>query len=375
MYYLLLFLVLQFAVVEYSVCQHKNIIFKGKYTLLFSAFILFFISAFRYQNDISDFMNNYNHVLRIHYVPWADLYKEENIGNAVLRKIVAEVFKDPQWYFIITSLFIITSVCICIKNNAESYFFPIFFFITVGMYFTSHNITRQCVAVAITLFSWKYIFTRNLRKFLLVEFVACLFHISAIFFLPMYFIAALKFKNKDVFLYLIIFVILFALRLPIIRFFQRFIYSEYVGNAYGVTASNPVRLILVSVYVLYFFIYLNGKKRGKVYNRNIYSGEIETFPFYDSFLSHSMLIYCFLSLLSATNILLFSRLALYWNMQIVFIIISGINACENKRNKMVLYGLIFAVCLCIFLIMNINGKLCPSPYTQFWTFKYRKLVN
>ena len=61
----------------------------------------------------------------------------------------------------------------------------------------SLNIMRQAIAMGITIFSYTYIKKRNLKKFILTIFIATNFHVTALIFLPLYFIYGLKNKKFD----------------------------------------------------------------------------------------------------------------------------------------------------------------------------------
>jgi hypothetical protein len=57
---------------------------------------------------------------------------------------------------------------------------------------------RQGLAMAIILFSMDSILNKNFKRFLFIIVLACLFHLSAILFFPIYFIANRKFSKKTI---------------------------------------------------------------------------------------------------------------------------------------------------------------------------------
>ena len=69
---------------------------------------------------------------------------------------------------------------------------------------------RQSIAIAIFVFSWKYIQEKKLKPFLLSIFIAMTFHFTAIITIPIYFIWY-KFYSKKVFIYTIITLSIFSL--------------------------------------------------------------------------------------------------------------------------------------------------------------------
>ncbi|WP_407426663.1 EpsG family protein [Arcticibacter sp.] len=56
--------------------------------------------------------------------------------------------------------------------------------------------TRQALAISITLYSTKYILSRQLPLFVLTVYIACLFHVTALIFLPAYFLYSFTFSRK-----------------------------------------------------------------------------------------------------------------------------------------------------------------------------------
>ena len=84
------------------------------------------------------------------------------------------------------------------------------------------NLLRNIKAVVLFVWSIKYIRTRNLRKFLLCNFLGILFHTSAILFLPLYFVLHKKINRKLLlamfFLGSVIFILKINWFIPFLRF-------------------------------------------------------------------------------------------------------------------------------------------------------------
>ena len=368
-YFLVLSVSLLIYIFDYGYHQHKNKNITGRASLNTFAFILFIMAAIRYENKYSDFMINYNRIIQAKFMTWVDCFTSGvAVGNALFRKIVAEVFGNPQWYFIITAFIIVYCTVHVIKKYSPSLFLPIFLFYTIGSYFTSNNVTRQAMAVAITMLSWKYIFDRKIFKFLLMVFLASTIHISAIFFLPMYFLSDIKLGRNQYIIYLLFGLGIFVARSPIIHFFQRLVYSNYTETSYGTTGSNPLRLILTGVVAIYLYFYSrnydNVRKIALEKNENI---NPELFV---NFIGHSTVINILFSIFSVTNMLLLSRMAMYWSFQAILCIVYATKTNE-KRNTYILTTVIIAVAIIWFTVMEISGKHVPTPYTPFWMFPDR----
>ncbi len=168
--------------------------------------------------------------------------------NRVIRS-----FTDNSFYF-----FAITSGIICfsagrfIYKFADNKRYAIFFYYTIGLFAFSMAGLRQTLAMSICLFSYTAIKERRLLRFLLLIGLAFLFHRSAVFFLPAYFIANVKWKFNTVFGTLS----LYAL---VCLFFNR-IY-EYIAGwldyDYGIenTGNGGIFLIILMIISVLALIY------------------------------------------------------------------------------------------------------------------------
>ena len=296
-YNVVLISILLIASLEEIHSEKKNVVNDGRKTLILSSTILVTVAGCRYQDYYSDFLINYNHMIRMKSISWVECFSESNVGHAFFRKIIIEVLKNPQWYFFITSLFIVGAVIIITKKYSPNFFLSIVLYYTIGIYFEGNNVTRQTVAIAITMIAWKYIMEQKITKYLIVMLVAFSFHTSAVFFVPMYFLSKIPFKKKHLYIYSIIGVISLILRNNIIRFFQYFIYGDYVGQAYGTESSNPLRILLVLVVIFYLVMLLQNRDYAIEYidQSGVAGGE-----YLFNFITHGTIIYILLSFFSAT---------------------------------------------------------------------------
>jgi transmembrane protein EpsG len=147
-----------------------------------------------------------------------------------------------------------------------------------GFYLIIFNIhiIRQGVAIAVVMFSWKFIVERKFWHFLSLVLIAMGFHISAIVAIPMYFLATLnvpyKFKTLFVWLSPILLVIIIKLStiiysiLSIFPFFARYAsvysqgeYSEIEGLSFGLVLN-----IILFIFVGYI---IKQKNNSKEYDR------------------------------------------------------------------------------------------------------------
>src|SRR5690606_16453571 len=131
------------------------------------------------------------------------LFNYDEFGHMLFRKVISIFTENPQWYFAISATFIIFSIFVFIYKYSPNIYLSVLLFVTIGGYFTSHNITRQYIAIAICLYGFSYIIKRNPIKYFLVVLVAISFHTSSIIMMPLYLLAKIPITRKLIFLYLV----------------------------------------------------------------------------------------------------------------------------------------------------------------------------
>ncbi|RKM59866.1 EpsG family protein [Butyrivibrio sp. CB08] len=85
-----------------------------------------------------------------------------------------------------------------LKEQADSFSWAFFMFMTMGLYYKSFNTVRYYFALAVVTFAIRYLVDinrENLFKFFALIFFAALFHKSVLIVIPMYFIARIPWKR------------------------------------------------------------------------------------------------------------------------------------------------------------------------------------
>ena len=106
------------------------------------------------------------------------------------------------------------------------YWFAVFLYVfTPNMMLVQSSAMRQALAISIFLLSIQYIFKQDFLRYLLMVFLATLFHASAIILLPIYLLGALKFKITTP---IAIIVTIFLLSLFILQNYLSTIMSQFI---------------------------------------------------------------------------------------------------------------------------------------------------
>lgn len=222
-----------------------------------SFIILFIISAFR-----GDFTTDYKSYTRLFYLynqyDFFDVLKVTDIesGYKLLSRSVG-VFTDNEMYlFMVVSFIILICFYSQFKKHSTYMWLSVLMFVIIGSYYSSFNIIRQILAVAIIFAGSKFLYERRFFKYLLVVILASLFHSTALIMIAFYFILNFRFNFRSIFLIFCgsFFVMLFLNN--IVSFFQRNFYTSYVEGAYGMEgASFKIAIIPMALLIFSLFNY------------------------------------------------------------------------------------------------------------------------
>lgn len=181
--------------------NHKT---KSKFLFVACAFIsLFLISALRSPQigaDTKGYITLFN-TLKTFDIPDilnTELYFEK--GYLIFNYFIHYFSSDSRLLLLISSFIIIFSIARLIYKNSVSVFLSFYLFITMAYFYSSMNILRQYIAVAILTWSYDLVKQRKPLLFLASVVLASSFHNTAIVFLIVYFFPLIKFSFKKVFM-------------------------------------------------------------------------------------------------------------------------------------------------------------------------------
>lgn len=108
------------------------------------------------------------------------------------------LFSANRYIFILVVTFIIyTCLYFSFKRHTNNYAFAIILFLGLWFFF-SFTYLRQVLAASIAWLAIRYVSERDLKRFLIVVFIAATFHNSAIILLPLYFIPVRPFERAKI---------------------------------------------------------------------------------------------------------------------------------------------------------------------------------
>ena len=222
----------------------------------------------------------------------------------------------------------------------------IFIYITFQFYIFAFSGLRQSIAYSIVWLSLIFVKQRKFIKFILMVLLASTFHKTAFIFLPIYFIANKKITLKYILLFFSAFMGMLVLKVPLVTFITRYLYSTYeVSNSAG---GYTLLILLLAIFI--FFILIRNKK-------------IENFR--DNDIWFNMLIIAILIQTLASTQGNIARLTMYYSFSIVFLIPNVLSTLEDKKQKILMEAIVY-ICLFVFYFITIQNETSYIPYKLFF---------
>ncbi|WP_018930678.1 EpsG family protein [Gracilibacillus lacisalsi] len=284
------------------------------------------------------------------------------IGYEVAQKLFLLFSDNFNFWLLSVAVFVFSLLGLVIYKYSKNYFISYLLFIGLGFFNFSFTGIRQTIAIILVLFSFKYILDKKFMKFFIIILIAATFHYAAIIFLPIYYIAQIRW-NYQYILYLIgSYILLFLLRAPIGELLTLLFYEENSLDRYT-SSDNIGGLAILILIVIILGIY--------VYSPIKYNSRENTI------LANIMVIAFFIQSLSSFSYL-FTRLNMFFFIFIILYIPHIINNLDKlpvkltiKETKVIklLITMIIILAVSYYYINNLesdgNGIV---PYYFFWEY-------
>lgn len=225
-------------------------------------------------------------------------------GYTILQGLIGFLTDNYAVFFMVISIIIFIPLSIFIYKYSENYFLSFFSYIVLRLFDFSMNGVRQSIAMSIALLSFKYALEKQLKKFLIVVFIATLFHYSALIILPVYLLVNITPKIKHLYLIGITYIIFYLSKGFIANLLSELYYAydpsfmrEYEPSGIGMTGLFILGIAVLGAIIHDPFNQKSGKKTNALFYITI-----------ASFFIHSISTYSYL----------FKRLNYYY---LIFIII------------------------------------------------------
>ena len=306
-----------------------NISFMYKRGFLPTFVILAFFSAVREGIGI-DYYSYINHIMMIqkdsshHYM---------EIGFKKLVQLLAMINIEPRLVLIVVGVLTTWLFVSAIWEQSSNTAFSVFLFLSWGYYFFSYNTVRNFFALAISIYSMRFLRQRKRLYFILFVLLAALFHKSALSCLPSYFLSDIRWKKHYYFIVGI--GILAALLLKEqLREFVFYFYPGYEGGAYDterISYLNIVKAILAILLCLICCKKVDEDKDNRLYfHLNVLALALYTGMYW---------------------IPEISRIGFYLNTTSIFLLPNVLEKVKNRKNKKLLKFVVYLFSIILFYLL------------------------
>lgn len=329
---------------KYSIGRSSRAVLYNK-TILTAIFsILFICSALRYGIG-----NDYMQYIQTAHEAYVGGYVVTEFGFNWLVRIVYTLC-GFECYELVFAIFAAVTIGVFLKamyEQSANFAFSFFLFMMLGFYFQTFNTVRYYLALAITLYSVKYIIDENKKdwiKFIFLILVAAAFHKSVLLVIPVYFIATYKWKNWQIILGLILSSICYLGRNIVLKI-ALVLYPSYKNTIYlegGISKSSLIRLSAI-MFIYLFFIWNKGKNiiNAPYYRKITFYGQLNILAF---------AVGVFFSFLPVVT-----RIIYYFSVTQILMLPMIIENLEDEKIKKIVKNIAIVACILYFILFLLQA--------------------
>lgn len=300
-------------------------------------------------DDTADMVSDgiYNFAL----TPVAAEYTKE-YGYQIYNVLIGTITDNRYIFIFITTCIIYVLLYKSIKDYCINYPFAVILFLGLWFFF-SFTYLRQVMGATIAWLSVRYIIKRDLKRFLLVWFIAWSFHNSALVLLPMYFLPVRKFDRQKVIIVMILAFILGMSGGPSALFSA---YGEVDSERAG-SVSNETGFRIAYFIEAVFFLFVILKRYNEIPLKNA-----------NVVLMNMALVFCLILLffIKSEN---GGRLSWYYMIGVISTITY---LCTYSRKNKMFANIIVVVSFLLFNRILTLWGIMLYPYKTFFTNGFRK---
>ena len=188
-------------------------------------------------------------------------------GYVLLNKAVSMVTDDPTGIFILTSFVFLTFVFKAIYDLSVDIRLSVLFLVIDGFYFQSMNGIRQWITLAMFLYSIKFIRDKRFIPYLIVILLASTIHLSALIFIPIYFLCQIRIPPRKGILVLSISIACMPFVRGIFNYIVSFTkYKWYLNILYNKSDFSITDTIIGAILMFLGYFYYRNAKDDKTYS-------------------------------------------------------------------------------------------------------------
>lgn len=324
--------------------------------------ILFALSACRLNVG-----NDYARYVEFMHLVNCDAYVPTEIGFNLLVKLVYGMsgFENFLLVFAVYSFVTVLVFLLAMYEQSDEFRLSFFLFMTLGYYFQTFSTVRYYLALAVALYSMKFVLRRQWGRFVLLLLLGATFHKSLLVVIPLYFLASLHWKKWQLAvaaLFCTTFLFLQDFYLKVVVF----LYPTYEDTEYlegGTSYINILRCVAVLAFAGIVYWMERRESAGSL-------KEDARFWFYLYLNMGALVLYAFCSFLP-----IISRIGYYLTVsQILFLPMLLARVKDEKWRRLFRAGILIAAVFyfAMYLSRAANDGVLILPYR---TFMFNDMVN
>lgn len=277
-------------------------------------------------------------------------YKFE-FGYLWLTKICALFNMDYSVFLIVIGILIYVPTFIAINRFSPFPILSLSIYFGLGLFTYSLGIFRQFIAISILISGIDNIVNDKLINWLSVVFLASLFHLSSLIFLPFFFIN--KINSNKLYMFSIIIQPIFFIfgRSILVALFGAFsTYSGYVESAYDLQEGSYIMLFLYNILLIVTALYDNFFRKNQ--------------SKFITFFNNCIPVVCCIQVL-AYHLGIFGRVILYYSIFIIFLIPCIIKDVFRGTSQIIVSNATSLFFITLFAYITKNDKFI-TPFLFFW---------
>ncbi len=188
---------------------YTTLLFKRKHQMFVATIYLMALAIFvgisdmlggydRYiYGEVFDYMANVRSEGGNPFLSEAFQYFQSEFGYGTFNVLITFITSNRYIFILILTLIVYTLIIVSIRRYVDNAPFAVIMFMGLWFFFT-FTYLRQVLGASIAWLAYRYIIDRDIKRFLLVWFIAYSFHNSAWIVLPIYFLPVKKFERKHI---------------------------------------------------------------------------------------------------------------------------------------------------------------------------------
>jgi|GEM_PF-5621599 len=268
-------------------------------------------------------------------------------GYIILENIISRTFGGFQWLMMIIATVYIVPIGILVKRYSKNPWVSFFIFVGFGFFTDSLSALRQALAVGLTVVAFMCIKNKKLKSYFIIVLMATSLHMSALFFMPIYWLRKIKYTKQIIIGSIIAIIATNIFKSPLFQFVNRFSRQVYDVNVN--TGGNKLYIFIIFTVIL-CFIY--GKAMIEENNDN------------------KMIIYMMIITAIIYPILSFNpavyRMFWYFFIYLIIFVPNLLSVVKDKAFKYLIFTGYMGMAICFLFGVCLRPASIMSPFIFFW---------